>query len=543
MSVVEVKDLRVRLTGSGATIVNDVSFTIGEGEVLSLVGESGSGKTTVAGALLGYARRGAEIVGGSVRVPDHDVLSLDDEGLRRFRGGTVAYVPQDPVVALNPSMRIGAQLQEVFDIHRIRDAAAIRARIAEVMDQVSLPSTPDYLRRFPHQLSGGQQQRVCLAMAFLLRPQVIVMDEPTTGLDVTTQARILATMQDLCTRNRTSVLYVTHDLAVVANLAHRVGVMNAGRLVELEPRDVLFSRPSHPYTRRLLASVPDIHGRFGIDDPVPAQPAETTAPDETTRDAPILRVRSLDAHYGSHQVLHGVDLDVAAGECVALVGESGSGKTTLSRAIIGLHGPSSGDIRYCDSSLAPVAARRERSQWQELQYIFQSPYNSLNPRRTVADSIAQTLRQFSALSAAEVRERVAHAMDSVALPRNAIDKYPSHLSGGERQRVAIARALVCDPHVLICDEVTSALDVSVQAAIVDLLTRQQAERGLAMVFVTHNLALVRAIAQRVVVLQSGRVVEEGAVGDVLDHPRHEYTRQLVRDTPSLIRRSMSPQIT
>jgi len=536
MSIVAVRDLRVKLSSTGVDIVSGVSFSISEGEVLALVGESGSGKSTVAGALLGYARRGAEIAGGSVEVMGHDVLSLDAEGLRAFRGGTVAYVPQDPAAALNPSIRVGAQLREVFEIHRITDRSAVARRIAEVLEQVNLPGSPDFLRRFPHQLSGGQQQRVCLAMAFLLRPKVIVMDEPTTGLDVTTQARILATMQELCARGRTAALYVTHDLAVVASLADHVGVMTQGRLVELASKRDLFTRPAHAYTRELLDSVPDILGKFRISGGTAlAEPMPRPVASDKPADAPVLSTRRLSAHYGAVQVLHDIDLEVRPGECVAVVGESGSGKTTLSRSIIGLHAPSSGQLLFRDAPLGGTVAQRSPREWQKLQYIFQSPYNSLNPRRTVEEIVAQSLRQFSPVGRREARVMVSRALDSVSLPAAALRKYPAQLSGGERQRVAIARALVCQPEVLICDEVTSALDVSVQASIIDLLTRLQAERGLAMIFVTHNLALVRSLAQRVVVMRYGRVVEAGATDDALDRPGHPYTQQLVADTPSLLR--------
>ena len=578
---VEVSALRVELVRSGRPdIVDQVAFTIAPGKVLGLVGESGSGKTTVGLALLGHARRGARVAAGSVRIGGVDLTALRDRDLRAVRGAKVAYIPQDPGTALNPALRIGTQLREVLD-PAIRDT-----RVHEALEEVALPTEPAFLRRYPHQLSGGQQQRVAIAMAFAPRPSVIVCDEPTTGLDVTTQARVLETIRDLCRTHGVAGLYVSHDLAVVASLADHVAVMYAGRIVEHGPREAIFEAPRHPYTRRLLRAVPDIGGERGIagitghaplpgerpggcsfhprcslatercavEDPaevavgvgwtvrclragepdaLPAlsggRPFDLPAPDDV-----LLSVENLAAGYGSAQVLSEIDLVVGRNECLAIVGESGSGKTTLARCLGGLHREWTGTVRYDGAELATGARGRPASTRQEIQYIFQNPYSSLNPRRTVGQTIARQLELFESVPKREVGARVNEVLERVSLSRRAANRFPDELSGGERQRVAIARALVVQPRLLLCDEVTSALDVSVQAAIVELLAEVREQLGLTMIFITHNLALIRSVADSVVVMTQGRIVERGAVEDVFTAPASSYTRELLASTPSVV---------
>jgi peptide/nickel transport system ATP-binding protein len=586
---VEVHDLRVVLAGSGVDVVEGVSFAIAPGEVLGVVGESGSGKTTVGLALLGHARRGLRIAGGSVRLGDVDVLELDDERRRQLRGRLVSYVPQDPASSLNPALRIGTQLREVLETHDFGGSQQARTeRLAEAMREVALPDDAAYLRRYPHELSGGQQQRVGLAMAFACRPQLIVLDEPTTGLDVTTQAHVLDTVRELTLLHGVAALYVSHDLAVVATLARRVAVMYAGRVIELAPAENLFRAAGHPYTRQLIGAIPHLSGRRALagiggrapgpgqwpdgcafaprcplhieqcDDGVPAlrpvrdghaarciraeevvrqpSPHAGTAEElgtESGVEAPVLRLSGVSASYGSKQVVHDVDLDLEPQECLAVVGESGSGKTTLARSIAGLHKNRDGEIRLRDEVLAASARGRSREQRRSIQYVFQNPYGSLNPRRTVGQIIRQPIELFRTASGQDADRRVAEMLERVSLTAAYAQRYPDQLSGGERQRVAIARALVSEPAVLVCDEVTSALDVSVQAAIVNLLGGLQRDLGLSMLFVTHNLPLVRSIAQRVAVMSEGRIVELGGVEQVLQSPSDSYTRQLLADTPSL----------
>jgi len=576
------------VTGTEHSIVSDVSFDIAPGEVLGLVGESGCGKTTVGLALLGHARRGVTIAGGSIRLGETDLLQLDPSELPGLRGRVVSYVPQDPAAALNPALRIGTQLREILEAHNFGSGAGERrARIAEMMREVALPDDAAFLKRYPHELSGGQQQRVGLAIAFACRPRVIVLDEPTTGLDVTTQAHVLGTVRELAAAHRVAALYVSHDLAVVGTLASRVAVMYAGRIVELGPVANLFQAPAHPYTQRLVAAVPHLTGGrdlIGIAGRAPspgrrppgcafaprcsfAQERCTAAmPDlrplavahqvrcvraeeirgqvlarnrdgarllGSTEHPPVLSLDGVSAGYRRQTVVHEVSLELARRECLALVGESGSGKTTLARSVAGLHSQWSGQIAFNGSPLAASARTRPREQRRLIQYVFQNPYGSLNPRHTVGQTIRQPLEVFKKASGASADSVVNEMLDRVSLPSTYANRYPDQLSGGERQRVAIARALACEPAILICDEVTSALDVSVQAAIVELLATLQRDLGLAMLFVTHNLPLVRSIAQRVAVMSNGRIIELNGVDQILEQPVEPYTRRLLADTPSL----------
>jgi peptide/nickel transport system ATP-binding protein len=585
--VVEVSDLRVELVGSGVDVVDEIGLQIHSGEVLGLVGESGSGKTTVGMALLGHVRRGGKVGGGAVAVDGRELGGLRENELRNLRGGIVSYIPQDPGTSLNPALRIGTQLSEVLEAHASDwSDDQRRERVRETLGEVALPTDDVFLRRYPHQLSGGQQQRVAIAMAFANRPKVIVCDEPTTGLDVTTQARVLETLRDLCRSHQVAALYVTHDLAVVAELADRVAVMYAGRIVESGPREAIFSAPRHPYTRRLLRAVPDIAGKrtvVGIpgraalpgsrpegcffhprcplaDDesrsafpPVTelggghtvrcfhhAEAVQHKEPEgagqlgpRTVGEELVLTVRDLDAHYGASHALFRIDLDVHREECLALVGESGSGKTTLARSVSGLHSDYTGQVRLRDDPLPEAARRRSREARKEIQYIFQNPYASLNPRRTISQTIGRQLQLFYPGARADTGKRVAECLERVALSSSAAGRFPDQLSGGERQRVAIARALAAQPSVLICDEVTSALDVSVQAAIIELLGQLRKEMGLSLLFITHDLALIRTIADRVAVMNKGRIVEQGTVDTILTAPSADYTRELLANTPSI----------
>jgi peptide/nickel transport system ATP-binding protein len=584
----EVTGLEVRLGRSGPDVVRDVSFAVRAGEVLGLVGESGSGKTTVALALLGHTRRGLRITAGRVLLDGTDLLALGARELRAARGSRVSYVPQDPSSALNPTLRVGAQVREVLRVHadRARSAGDAGDRVAEVMREVHLDSTPEMLRRYPHQLSGGQQQRIVLAMAFACRPSLIVLDEPTTGLDVSTQRHVLDTVRSLCRSHGVAAVYVSHDLAVVSGLVSDVAVMYAGRIVEIGTTGQLFGQPVHPYTRGLIAAVPSseraerligIDGQqprpgrrgggcsfaprcgYAIDSCTTQVPEPVIAADRSVRclrardipatrperpptaggvpagaAAPVLSVRRISASYGSTPVLSGVSLEVPPRACVAVVGESGSGKTTLARCVAGLHSNWTGEISFQDTPLARGARQRDKDVLRRVQYIFQNPYTSLNPRKTVGQIIDQQLQQLTGLSRRDRARRAAGVLGDVSLAADVLSSYPDQLSGGERQRVAIARALAVEPELLICDEVTSALDVSVQAVIVELLREIQAQRHLALVFITHNLALVRSIAQSAVVLRQGAVAESGPVEQVLEQPSDPYTQRLMRDVPRLM---------
>jgi peptide/nickel transport system ATP-binding protein len=587
-AAVSVSGLEIEVASTHTSVVSDVSFDIAPGEILGVVGESGSGKTTVGLALLGHARRGLKISGGSIRLGEQDILTLGEDELRGLRGSVVSYVPQDPASSLNPALRVGLQLREVLEAHTTGRDHDHPARMAEMMREVALPDDPKYLRRYPHELSGGQQQRIGLAMAFANRPRLIVLDEPTTGLDVTTQATVLATVRELATLHDVAALYVSHDLAVVATLARRVAVMYAGRVVELGLAEELFESSGHPYTRRLVGAIPRLHGGrslIGIPGHAPSPgtrpkgcafaprcsmridecetdvpPLELIATEHEVRcirarevitqqetksgdplamptvdrdQPPVLTIDNLTASYGKIEVLHAVNLALEPHECLALVGESGSGKTTTARSIAGLHRDWVGSIRLGDKELEPSARSRSTDARREIQYIFQNPYGSLNPRRTVGETVRQPLEVFGIASGRDADTRVGEMLEQVSLSASYARRYPDQLSGGERQRVAIARALISEPAILICDEVTSALDVSVQAAIVELLGSLQRELGLAMLFVTHNLPLVRSIAQRVAVMSEGSIVELGETSKLLSDPSQAYTQQLLANTPSL----------
>ncbi|MDT0331724.1 ABC transporter ATP-binding protein [Nocardiopsis lambiniae] len=511
-TVLSVEGLTVIGRPSDVTIVGDVSLNVRRGEILGLVGESGSGKTTVGLALLAHRKRATEITGGVVEVAGRDLAALDERGVRALRGRAVAYIPQSPASALNPALRLRVQLREALHDDAL-SAAEIDARVREVLREVALPDDDAFLGRYPHQLSGGQQQRVAIAMAFVGRPDVIVMDEPTTGLDVTTQAHVLATVRRMTREYGTAGIYVSHDMAVVAELADAIAVMYRGAVVEHGPTGEVLAAPRHDYTRTLLAAVPRMR---------------TDVPDRE-RDGDLLRIAGLSAGYGRTSVLEGIDLTVARGECTALVGESGSGKTTLSRTVAGLHRGAVGDLWFDGAPLALNGRRRTVEQRRRVQYVFQNPYEALNPRKRVRDLVLGPYRHL--VGRPDDPDRVvAEALERAALPASYADRFPEQLSGGERQRVCIARAVATGPDLLVCDEITSALDVSVQAEIVALLRGLQDE-GMALLFVTHNIALVSNIAQRVAVLERGRIVEYGPVGRVMSEPSHGYTRALLADTP------------
>jgi peptide/nickel transport system ATP-binding protein len=574
-----VRGLDIVTSDGRRRLVEDASFDVASGEILGIVGESGSGKTTLGLALLHHCRRGLRIEAGTIRVGGKDLHAQSPKGLRQLRGRLICYVPQDPATALNPALRIGTQLTECLGPQGMRDPATL----PELLNAVKLPANPKFLEAFPHQLSGGQLQRVAIAMAFANRPRLIVMDEPTTGLDVTTQAHVLNTVRQLCEQHGVAALYVSHDIAVVASIAHRVAVVYAGRIVEIGTTARVLQHPVHPYTRALMGAVPDIDDSTpvcGISGRAPEWGAETcgcsfaprcalaveaceqavpaltpVAPNHEVRclrpndredarpRAPIpvpkagagrpavLAAKGLRAFYGRFQVLHDVTFDIDAGECVGLVGESGSGKTTLARCLAGLHGEVDGLMAYQGEALPLDTRHRSAAMRQRIQYVFQNPYGSFNPRRSIGASLAMALSQFVRLSSTDRRRKILSALDQVSLPASIIDRYPCDLSGGQRQRAAIARALISDPDLLICDEITSALDVSVQAVITELLSELQRERGLTLLFVTHNLAVVRGIAQQVLVMQDGRLVEAGRTDDVMRRPQAEETKRLLRDAP------------
>ncbi|MFE5165515.1 ATP-binding cassette domain-containing protein [Streptomyces sp. NPDC056697] len=528
-----------RSGGREVPVVEEVSLEVAPGRTLALVGESGSGKSTVAATLLGHLRHGSRLTGGRVAVEGRDVFALSARELRRLRGGTVAMVSQNAGQALTPSMRIGRQIAE----------AGGEVPVTDLLEQVRLPHPRELARRYPHELSGGQQQRVAIAMAIAARPKVLVLDEPTTGLDVITQRGVLDLIGTLREELGLAAVLVSHDLGVVAHMADEVCVLRAGRVVEAAPTRRLFAAPADPYTRRLLAGVPRVAdaglalvGEDGTREIRPRAEVPTDA-------AEALDVREVTIDYGTSRAVDGVSFSVRRGEVLALVGESGSGKSTIAWSLAGLRGASGGTMRATSGGvpggapgggsvgasggtpggdLGVPARRRPLALRRTVQLVFQNADTSLNPRRSVGDAIRRPLRFFgSAGSRGEAAARARQLIDDVRLDPDFADRLPAQLSGGQRQRIGIARALAGEPEVLIADEITTALDVSVQADVLRLLDDLRRERELACVFISHDLAVVRGIADRVVVLRNGVVVEEGPTDAVFGGPGHPYTRQLM----------------
>ncbi|GHB33061.1 putative oligopeptide ABC transporter, ATP-binding protein [Streptomyces umbrinus] len=527
-AIVSVTELSVayRSGGSGGRdvpVVREVSLDVLPGQTHALVGESGSGKSTVAATLLGHLRHGSRVTGGSVRVGGADVFALPARELRHLRGGTVAMVAQNAGHALTPSMRIGRQIAE----------AGGDVPVVDLLEQVRLPRPAELARRYPHELSGGQQQRVAIAMAIAARPKVLVLDEPTTGLDVITQRGVLDLIGALRDELGLAAVLVSHDLGVVAHMADEVTVLRSGRVVEAAPTGRLFAAPQDPYTRRLLASVPRLDDE-GLALVGTAGEREVRPRAVVSGDAPVaVSARDVTIDYGSARAVDGVSFDVRRGEVLALVGESGSGKSTLAWALAGLRTPSGGTMTHESGAhgagdLARPAGKRPLSLRRRVQLVFQNADTSLNPRRSVGDAVRRPLRFFGTVgSREEAVDRARQLISDVRLEPALAERLPAQLSGGQRQRIGIARALAGEPDVLIADEITTALDVSVQADVLRLLDDLRRERELACLFISHDLAVVRGLADRVVVLRHGVVVEEGPTDAVFSAPGHPYTRQLM----------------
>ncbi|MFB8078021.1 ABC transporter ATP-binding protein [Streptomyces sp. NPDC056013] len=522
--IVEVSDLTVEFARSGDPVraVDGLSFTLGEGRALALVGESGSGKSTVAGALLGLHRGTGARVGGTVRVGGIDVGTAGPGELRRLRGGVAAMVFQDPLSALDPYYAVGDQIAEVYRVHAGGSRRDARARAVEVLDRVGIPDAARRSRSRPHEFSGGMRQRALLAMALACEPRIIVADEPTTALDVTVQAQILDLLHELRRETGTALLLVTHDVGVAAESVDEVLVMRDGREVERGPVGEVLDAPAEPYTKRLLAAVPRLDG------PV-REPRE--------KGRPLLEVHDLRRVFGrgpkAVTAVEGASLTLHAGETLGVVGESGSGKTTLGRMLVRLLDPTGGELRYGGKDIGSLPERELRPYRRELQMVFQDPVASLNPRRSVGESIADPLRVAGERDENRIRGRVRELLDRVGLDPDRYEAYPHEFSGGQRQRVGIARALAAEPRVVVCDEPVSALDVTTQAQVTALLAELQAELGLGLVFIAHDLAVVRQVSDRVAVMRAGRIVEQGTVAEVYGAPRDPYTRQLLAAVPSL----------
>ena len=521
-TLLDVQDLSVafRSRERETRAVDRVSFTITAGETLALVGESGSGKSVTALSILRLLDGSATHPGGRILFKGEDLLTLPEKRLRGIRGADITMVFQEPMTSLNPLHAIQRQIGEVLEVHRGLSGRKARARILELLELVGLRDAERRLNAYPHELSGGQRQRVMIAMALACEPDLLVADEPTTALDVTVQAQILTLLADLQKRLGMAMLFITHDLGIVQRIADNVCVMLAGRVVEAGPVAEIFARPQHDYTRRLLASEPK-----GRANPVPADAAPLLEAGPLKVWFPIREglLRRTTSHV---KAVDGVSLRVRAGETVGVVGESGSGKTTLGLALLRLTG-CEGPIVFLGRSIAGLPPAAMRPIRRDMQVVFQDPYGSLSPRMTVADIVAEGLVvQGAVKTRAERQAVVAKALGDVGLDPATMNRYPHEFSGGQRQRIAIARAIVLKPKFVVLDEPTSALDRSVQAQIVTLLRDLQRERGLAYLFISHDLKVVRALANYVLVMQNGHVVEEGPAEDIFAAPKTAYTQAL-----------------
>ncbi|SEF47645.1 ABC transporter ATP-binding protein [Billgrantia desiderata] len=526
--VLDIRHLTVRLAGAESgqePVLNDVSLRVRAGETACLVGESGSGKSVTSLTVMGLLPKGAlEVAGGEIELDGEQLLSMTPSQMRRLRGQRIAMIFQEPMTALNPVMRVGDQIAEVLKTHASLAGQACRARVLDVMEQVYLPDVERIYASYPHQLSGGQRQRIMIAMALVMEPRLLIADEPTTALDVTTQAQILSLIAELQERHGTAVLFITHDMGVVAEVAHTVHVMKNGRVVEHAPVEQLLRRPVQEYTHRLLTSVPSLLPR-------PERPVGATEP--------VLEVRNLNKTYGRGGWLfrrpgtaaaREVNFSVMPGRTLGIVGESGSGKSTVARSIMRLVDPSSGEIHVAGKEIARLSRRALRPHRRHFQVVFQDPFRSLNPRWSVGRSLTEGLVNFGTPQR-EARERALEMMELVGLPTDSLQRYPHQFSGGQRQRIAIARAVMMRPDVLVADEAVSALDVSVQAQVLALLDEIQLKLGIAILFITHDLRVAAQICDDVIVMQHGVIVEHGSAREVLTSPRHSYTRSLIDAAP------------
>jgi peptide/nickel transport system ATP-binding protein len=598
--LLEVRDLSVayRQGGGWSRAVDAVSFNVQAREVFGLVGESGCGKSTVALQLLGYWHPAMRVEQGDVLFKGQGLTAMSRPQLDTLRGDRIAFVPQNPTTALNPGIRIGEQLVETMVAHGRSYHAQSAAAVARILELVGLPISRDFQRRYPHQLSGGQQQRVCIAMALTCGPDLLVLDEPTTGLDVTTQEQIVFLLSDLRRRIGVAMLYVTHDLALLSQIADRIGVMYAGRMVESAPTREIFLRPRHPYTQGLIASIPLIEDqsaararplrgllrrrelpagcpfaprcdhaldrcraerqelqpteggravacwRWREIEPMPVEASTARQASHRAEAAPVLSVSGVSVRYGSAQrgfrAVNDVSFDITESEVFALVGESGSGKSTLARVISGLVTPADGNVALRGVALAPSVKHRSSEQRRLIQYIFQNPDASLNPRARIGEIVGRPLVHFFQTDAGAVKASLEQALLDVRLDASYLERFPDQLSGGERQRIAIARALIAQPALLLCDEVLSALDVSVQANVLSLLQQLKSEHGIAMLFISHDLAVVRMLADRVCVLYGGEVMEIGTRDAVFAPPYHPYTYSLLHAVPVPLQRPEKP---
>jgi ABC-type glutathione transport system ATPase component len=528
--VLDVADLAIAFGRAGdRKVVDGVSFSVGERETLALVGESGSGKSLTALGIMGLLPAGARIVGGSINFEGSDLATLDDAARRRLRGDRIGMIFQEPMTSLNPVLSIGRQMTEALEAHRSIGARAANERAEAMLEKVGIDHPARRMRQFPHEFSGGMRQRVMIAAAMALEPRLLIADEPTTALDVTVQAQILDLMREIAANVGSSLLLITHDMGVVAEMADRVVVLRQGRIAESAETRPLFANPTSAYTRRLLAAVPRIDGASR---PALADTAKAGAPAlELDGIRKVFRSGGWFGARGETVAVADVSLELAPGETLALVGESGSGKSTLGRIAARLVEPDAGRIAVSGRDLTHIHGRKLRRHRHAVQMVFQDPYASLDPRWTIGGTLTEPMIANHRVSSAEARAAARDLITRVGLGMEVLDRLPHEFSGGQRQRIAIARAMAARPEVIVADEPTSALDVSIQSQILDLMAELQRDRGVAFLFITHDLAVVRRIAHRVAVMRRGAIVELGSVDDVLGRPSHPYTAALLSAVP------------
>jgi len=527
-AILAIRNLSVEVAGAGNRVVRNLSLDVHAGETVCVVGESGSGKSVTSLAVMGLLPQGIlSISAGSIRVEGEDVATASQRRLREMRATRMAMVFQEPMTALNPVHTVGKQVDEVLRLHRkVMSATDRRAKVLDMFQSVHLPDVERIFEAYPHQLSGGQRQRIVIAMALILEPKLLIADEPTTALDVTTQKQILALIKELQVKHKTAVLFITHDFGVVAEISDRIVVMNRGDLIESGTRNEILAEPKQSYTRRLVSSVPSL------------VPNRRDAPDGQ----PVLHVKGLGRTYAGKSSMFSrraaqhvvaatdVNLTLRKGEILGIVGESGSGKSTVARCIVRLIEPTAGHMMMGGEDLSTLSGSALRPVRRRIQIVFQDPYRSLNPRRTVGESIIEGLLNFG-MPRDQALKRAGETLTVVGLSPDAMQRYPHQFSGGQRQRICIARALVMDPEILVADEAVSALDVSVQAQVLELLEQVRQRTGVGVLFITHDLRVAAQICDTIMVMQRGKVVETGSAETVLTEPRHEYTRALIDAAP------------
>lgn len=519
---------KLTICAGSATLVDALSFTIHPGEVLALIGESGSGKTTTALALMGHTRQGCRIASGSVHIGAVDVLAMDARQLRALRGHAVSYIAQSAAASFNPSRTLIDQVIEPALVHGTLPRGDAERKAIGLFRELALPEPESIGRRYPHQVSGGQLQRLMAAMALITDPEVVIFDEPTTALDVTTQMEVLRAFRRVVRERKVTAVYVSHDLAVVAQMADHILVLRDGRMREVGATERLLNTPQNEYTRSLLAA---------------ARPAPRKAAAADGDSPVLLRVAGLSAGYGPRRpdgkpavsILEDIDLELKRGQAIGIIGESGSGKTTLVRVIAGLLPPSSGTIMFDRRALPPEVAGRSRDDLRRIQIVFQSADTALNPSHTIGRILARPLQFYRGLSGPALRRRIDELLDLVQLPRSLTDRLPAALSGGQKQRVNLARALAAEPDLILCDEVTSALDTVVGAAVLDLIAQLRRELGVSYLFISHDLHTVRAVCDEIVVMRDGRKLAQVARADYDHGPHHPYYEELARAVPELRR--------